>query len=1044
MIDTNNKSNNLEIFIFGASKSTDRDEANQIPLFFKKSNKEDRIFDWILSSVKELNYNSIKFIGGYYLDQIVSKYPELEYVVNPKWSQTHVVGSLRYALETWKGGEILLMYADTVYRPNCINQFLVEASGITAGVDSGWRKRIEKKEDLEDAEKIVQKENLIVRAGRKSLPPEEATAQFSGLLYFDIENARELYDLFFDKKKISKKLLSDNESLTDLLSYLIDNTNKEIKTFEVQGNWAEIDSPSDIAKFVFGTKAETLERIKPFVQYSKICDQIHFSLKEWEADSDQVINQIQIKFAGQKVIIRSSSLEEDSWDSSQAGAFLSVADVNVDDTQIIRKAIVDVTDAFRKSGSRIYNQNNQVLVQPFLKNVAMSGVAFSRHLENNTPYYLINYDDVSRRTDTVTSGNSYDSKSITVFKEGNTKPKENRLVNIIKAIEELENIIGYESLDIEFVLTENEELFIVQVRPISIHSSLTIDYGFRSCIEDAKNIIRSRLKKYPHLYGDTTVLADMSDWNPAEMIGIRPHPLSISLYQYLITDSSWRIARGAMGYHNPFPENLLFCIGGHPYIDVRNSFNNLIPSDLKPELAVKLINHYIERLKKHPHLHDKVEFDVAITCLTPDFNIHAQRLLEDGFSEKEIEELKKGLKIITENAITGKLHSINDLCSKTDSLNPRREKLLSSGYEHTDIPTLIQILLDDCIERGTIPFSILARYGFIASSMLRGLLSKGIISEEMKNNFLNSIETVAGKMVEDMGGVLSGSYSREKFLNKYGHLRPGSYDITSYSYKENPEYYFPEINEKIGEKVITNQSNNEYTFDESVHLAIAKEIDSMGMKITVDQLLTFIKEAIAAREYAKFQFTKNLNEVLILITEWGRNYGFSRFDLTYLFIRDILRINKVSLPEEKTLYLKQKIQEGKDWHRLSHKVETPQMITIPEDLDLILHNVSDPNFVTSKLITAPLYHLKGEVDKSKLEGSIVLTEGADPGYDWIFLHNIKGLITKYGGAASHMTIRCAEFGLPAAIGCGEEWYKRLKNAKNVELNCSNKQIKILL
>ena len=48
-----------------------------------------------------------------------------------------------------------------------------------------------------------------------------------------------------------------------------------------------------------------------------------------------------------------------------------------------------------------------------------------------------------------------------------------------------------------------------------------------------------------------------------------------------------------------------------------------------------------------------------------------------------------------------------------------------------------------------------------------------------------------------------------------------------------------------------------------------------------------------------------------------------------------------------------------------------------------------------------------------------MIESADPGYDWIFTHDIKGLITKYGGAASHMAIRCAEFNLPAAIGSGE-------------------------
>ena len=69
-----------------------------------------------------------------------------------------------------------------------------------------------------------------------------------------------------------------------------------------------------------------------------------------------------------------------------------------------------------------------------------------------------------------------------------------------------------------------------------------------------------------------------------------------------------------------------------------------------------------------------------------------------------------------------------------------------------------------------------------------------------------------------------------------------------------------------------------------------------------------------------------------------------------------------------------------------------------------------------------------------------MIEGADPGYDWIFLHGIKGLITKYGGAASHMTIRCAEFGLPAAIGCGEKIFDQLRDGKKIKLDCEKMNI----
>jgi len=73
----------------------------------------------------------------------------------------------------------------------------------------------------------------------------------------------------------------------------------------------------------------------------------------------------------------------------------------------------------------------------------------------------------------------------------------------------------------------------------------------------------------------------------------------------------------------------------------------------------------------------------------------------------------------------------------------------------------------------------------------------------------------------------------------------------------------------------------------------------------------------------------------------------------------------------------------------------------------------------------------------------VLIENADPGYDWIFTKKPIGLITKYGGVASHMAIRCFEVGLPAVIGCGEIMFEKLHSANRVMLDCKNQQIIIL-
>ena len=64
--------------------------------------------------------------------------------------------------------------------------------------------------------------------------------------------------------------------------------------------------------------------------------------------------------------------------------------------------------------------------------------------------------------------------------------------------------------------------------------------------------------------------------------------------------------------------------------------------------------------------------------------------------------------------------------------------------------------------------------------------------------------------------------------------------------------------------------------------------------------------------------------------------------------------------------------------------------------------------------------------KSNLTNKIVLIENADPGYDFIFTKNIKGLITKYGGSNSHMAIRCSELNIPAAIGVGDKNFEKYK------------------
>ena len=118
----------------------------------------------------------------------------------------------------------------------------------------------------------------------------------------------------------------------------------------------------------------------------------------------------------------------------------------------------------------------------------------------------------------------------------------------------------------------------------------------------------------------------------------------------------------------------------------------------------------------------------------------------------------------------------------------------------------------------------------------------------------------------------------------------------------------------------------------------------------------------------------------------------------------------------------------------------PETITSTNDLYVYEKNNNSGNFITQKSILGETLELNNFENIKKIEEKILLIESADPGYDFIFSKKIKGLITKYGGQNSHMSIRSSELDLPAAIGVGEEIYNSLKNKKYITLDCLNKKI----
>lgn len=133
------------------------------------------------------------------------------------------------------------------------------------------------------------------------------------------------------------------------------------------------------------------------------------------------------------------------------------------------------------------------------------------------------------------------------------------------------------------------------------------------------------------------------------------------------------------------------------------------------------------------------------------------------------------------------------------------------------------------------------------------------------------------------------------------------------------------------------------------------------------------------------------------------------------------------------------INQRKRAYKEKSKLVLPEVISSEDDIDIIRVGESRPNFITNKSVNGEIILLE-ENNTAKIEDKIVVITKADPGFDWIFGKGIKGLITKYGGVASHMAIRCAEFGIPAAIGCGEKIFDYISGLNAIELNCKKRKI----
>ena len=764
-----------------------------------------------------------------------------------------------------------------------------------------------------------------------------------------------------------------------------------------------INIPNKIANLIY---------LKKYFDVPKF---LFFTSLEYKKNKNKILDNISRKF--KVIIIRSAFSGEDNSGYSNAGKFLSIPNLNSKKREKIDISIQEVLNSYN-----IKDVSNQYfIIQEMITKVNRSGVIFARDQKKGVPYVKINF-SLQNKTDSITSGKTNGKLIYYILNKKNllndqiNKKLHKIIIKLIKHIN---------PFDLEFCIDENNKIFLLQIRKLNLKVSRNNKNNYLNSLEKFEKKLNKLINiSSPTVSGNFTLFSTMPDWNPAEMIGIKPHNLAMSLYKTLITDDIWAKSRHMMGYKNVENTPLMYEFLGTPYIDLRADLNSFIPKRISSKDSNKLINFYLKKFKRKPdYFFDKIESELVLH--TYDFEINNRlRKIKKLFTNNSISIFKKELRNLTINTI----RNINQDIDKYKKINSHLNNLKKSKlYSFNKIQEMIKI----CKNFGTLPFANLARCGFIAVEFLNSMIKQKIIDKKTKEQLMQSIPSITKEMNNDLL-----SLPKSKFLKRYGHLRPYTYDIDSKNYSDAYNDYFKLNNSK-------KFNIKKFKINNQIKINIAKSLKKHQLKIQPDELINFIKLSIEHRERAKFEFTKIVNEIFIEIDKISKRFQIKKEDRKFINILEITKLYSEFNHKNIKSYLHQLIKKNKKDYYFNNEIELPNNILTSNDIFYYEEKTNSPTYVTNLTTLGEIVLLNEMNLKKNLENKIVCIYNADPGFDFIFTKKIKGLVTMYGGPNSHMSIRCSELNIPAIIGIGQQLFEEIRKNKKILIDAKQKKIELL-
>lgn len=732
---------------------------------------------------------------------------------------------------------------------------------------------------------------------------------------------------------------------------------------------------------------------------------VSFGVGDYRRQPDAVRNHVRMQLLGaQSIFVRSSKRGEDGVHTSDHGRYCSCGPVEPTDRNL--------TDAVHSVVARYGNAMNddRVVVQEWVDRPNSVLVAHTIGSESDAIYIAVSH-SAEPNSAAITGGVVNVDRYVIALHHRLVQvnaqwPSE--VIDVIALLRSLESVAKIR-LEIEAVQDSFGTLRLLQIRavPLSIciesqwlvGSATQLDRAYK----DAINIFES----------SRTALSAMSDWNPAELIGIHPKPLTASLFEELVGRTTWYEAREQLGYSPRIRKSLIHLLAGHPYVDVRASCLSLLPVALPQEECDRYAESVVALLARDPSLHDKVESQLYASGLR--FDSHNRELLRSAdFDEEQQSRWIAALDAHANELIVAdhpELCRSSIVSAETQALNAIRgwRQFAGTGVVIAGVrAALIH------------PFAKVARLAFFANTLLGSARRIGAAIDADECEF----QSICARNLASLAS-----------LNEGDVYLPAMFDIGDVSVGRRSDFAIP---------VSAN-----YRFDFRGLDALS---ESFRRKIPRDHLLRnpvlcarFLRLALEAavyRELWKNAIGRVLARFFDQFALLGERLNLSRDELAFLTI-DELCIDSSGCNGE----FERKIAEARDRYSSERYLVLPSVISHASDVLRFREGREQPNFLGRGMVTARVLVVDGGIVDEKIVSEIphriVAIASADPGYDWVLRHKPKALVTCYGGPHSHMAMRAACEGVPSLLGCGPVAFSRFSDSRFVRIDFDRRSVETL-